>query len=85
MDAAGFDEFARRQRADAGDDAVALDPRLAVGGIDHEDSGLDGLGLGIDVVGDVSLVDRAHHQCRVGRFGVREIGHQIDDGDIVVG
>ena len=85
LDAAGFDELARRQRADAGDDAVALDARLAVRRVEHETAVLDRLGLGIDEGGDAALVDLALDQGRVGRLGVGIVGDAVDDGDVVVG
>ncbi len=80
-----LDELARRQRADASDDAVALDARFAVLGVDHERPRLDRLGLGIDEGGDVPLVDRGLDQGGIGRLRVRVVGDAIDDRDVVVG
>ncbi len=85
LDAAGFDELARRQRADAGDDAVAFDARLALGRVDDERARLDRLGLGIDEGGDVALVDHALDEGGVGGLRIRIVGDAVDDRDVVVG
>ena len=47
LDAAAFDEPARRGRADSRDDPVAADALLAIAGGQRDPAGLDRLGLGL--------------------------------------